>query len=251
MNPEEAKVVLLLYRPGVHEDHDPEMDAALGLTKQDPDVKRWFDRHCARQIKLRSEFNRIEVPEGLREQIISERPAPASSKATAKPRWLIGAAFALLVIVCTPLFRPQSNSSAGNLESYRHRMTGMVVRAYPQMDIYTNDVEVIRHYLSQQAAPTAFSLSDSLQKTPGTGGKVLSWQNHKVSMICFRSGKMRGADPDLFLFVIDQGAFERKNESSLPVLTRQGSLLSATWSDGNQTYILATTGDESFLKQYL
>jgi hypothetical protein len=250
MSPEQAKEVLLLYRPGVFDESETEVAEALVLASKDRALKQWFDGHCALQIKLRAEFHRISVPEGLREQILSERPVLVAPGSNPQKKWAIGALLVLVLLGGILLFRPQTESRVGDLETYRHRMTGMVVRAYPRMDIYTNDVEVIRRYLVQNDAPAQFSLSDALLKTPGTGGKVLSWRNHKVSMVCFRSGKMPGPEPDLFLFVIDQNAFVEKNKSTPPILVRQGSLLSATWSDRGQTYLLATTVDEGFLKQY-
>ena len=75
MNRDEAKTILLLYRPGTADADDPQIAEALALAKQDPELTRWLVEHCARQETLRAEFRQITVPAGLKEQIISEQAA--------------------------------------------------------------------------------------------------------------------------------------------------------------------------------
>ena len=73
MNTEEAKYVLLGYRPHTGEAPDPDTVEALELTKRDTDLGRWLAGHCARQDALRAKFRSIKAPAGLKEQIISEQ----------------------------------------------------------------------------------------------------------------------------------------------------------------------------------
>ena len=75
MNRDEAKTILLLYRPGTADADDPQIAEALALAKQDPELARWLEEHCARQEALRAKFRQITVPAGLKEQIISEQAA--------------------------------------------------------------------------------------------------------------------------------------------------------------------------------
>src|SRR5208282_1604959 len=75
MNRDEAKNILLLYRPGTADVGDPQIIEALALTQRDQELARWFGEHCARQEVLRAKFWQIPVPAGLKEQIISEQAA--------------------------------------------------------------------------------------------------------------------------------------------------------------------------------
>ncbi|HTR42231.1 MAG TPA: hypothetical protein VMH87_11505, partial [Pseudomonadales bacterium] len=89
MNNDEAKQVLLLYRPGTSDAEDPETAAALALAKTDPELSRWLEEHCARQTALRDKFRQLPVLAGLREQIISEEAAKA--KAASRREKIVGA----------------------------------------------------------------------------------------------------------------------------------------------------------------
>ena len=75
MNRDEAKTILLLYRPGTADAADPQTAEALALAKGDPELASWFETHCARQFVIGEKFRQIAVPAGLKEQIISEQAA--------------------------------------------------------------------------------------------------------------------------------------------------------------------------------
>jgi len=70
VNRDEAKTILLLYRPGTADANDPQIAGALELAKQDPELTRWLVEHCARQEAVRAGFRKITAPAGLKEQII-------------------------------------------------------------------------------------------------------------------------------------------------------------------------------------
>src|ERR1700722_2469998 len=73
MTPDEARKILLCYRPGTKDAAEPEVAEALALAKQDPDLSLWLEQQCAQQQLLRAKIRQIPVPAGLKEQIISER----------------------------------------------------------------------------------------------------------------------------------------------------------------------------------
>src|SRR5215467_12999998 len=74
MTSQEAKEILLLYRPGLDED-EGEFAPALAAVSNDPELRRWFEQHCALQKTIIATFDDLVVPEGLKEQILSERKA--------------------------------------------------------------------------------------------------------------------------------------------------------------------------------
>ena len=75
MNSRHAKEILVLYRPATADREEPEVAAALALAERDPELGRWLQDHCETQAALRARFKQIPVPEGLKEQILSERRA--------------------------------------------------------------------------------------------------------------------------------------------------------------------------------
>jgi hypothetical protein len=258
VNSQDAKQILLLYRPAVDHD-DPDFAEALALTKADADLNTWFQQHCAFQNAAKAAFNDIPVPEGLKEQILSERKAHLT---LASRRRTVVAACALVVIAfCGFLtFRkiwPPQPSLDYTFGNFHTNMIGVIVR-YPKMDILTNNVLAIRSYLANQGQSNLVSTTDvakiaAMPNIAGTGGKALDWQEKPVAMICLNSGK--NADPkkpDLFLFVVNNSDIKGPPAATAPVVKQfSKGIVSGSWTSGGKTYILAGLGDEDFLKPYL
>jgi len=96
-------------------------------------------------------------------------------------------------------------------------------------------------------------LPEPLQKVAVAGCAVESWQGRKVSMICFRTGKplVSGEQSDLWLFVVDLRTVKNPPPIGAPQLAKVNQLITATWTQGNQLYVLGTKGDEQTIKQLL
>jgi len=260
VNSLEAKQVLLLYRPAVDRD-DPDFTEALALTKADPALNTWFQQHCAFQNAAGSAFNDIPVPEGLKEQILSERKAHLTL--TSRRRALVAACAVVVIAFCGVLsFRtifPPKPTLDYSFANFHTNMIGVIIR-YPVMDITTNNVQAIRSYLAQHgqsnlvSTPAVDKIVQTVQtaNVAGTGGKVLDWQDKPVAMICLNSGKNANPKkPDLFLFVVDKSAVTGPPLGPTPVFTQvRRGIVSGSWTSGDKTYILAGLGDEDFLKPY-
>lgn len=251
MNRDDAKKILLLYRPGTADAADPQIADALALAKSDAELARWFDDHCARQNLLRAKFRQIPVPAGLKEQIISEQAA--RKKIVIWRRNLVFTAAAAAVVAALILvafwFRPPA--SENTLAIFRNRMAGVALRGYA-MDLTTNNAAQIRAYLKQHNAPANYVLPGSLQKVALTGCAVESWQGKRVSMICFRTGKQLppGGQSDLWLFVVDRASIKNPPPAGPPQLARANQLITASWIQGGQLYLLGTKGDERTLRRF-
>jgi hypothetical protein len=249
MNNSEAKEVLLLYRPGTSDREDPEFAEALALAQRDPELAHWFEEHCAFQEALRLKFRQIPVPEGLREQIVSERKVQNSLPLRRKTAVVaLALAMAVLLGVGTKFYlRPHEDKT---LTGLRNRMAN-TWRIYPRMDLETNDSAKIKQFLAEKGQGD-YVLLPRLEKTATTGCAMLRWQNKPVTMICFNSGRTPGNhDPDLFLFIVaavDVPGAPRPGVG--PILEHSGKYASASWTSEGKTYVLETRGDESALGNY-
>jgi hypothetical protein len=250
VNHDEAKMLLLCYRPGTTDAEDPQVAEALALAERDPELKEWLAVHCTRESVVREKFRQIAAPAGLKEQIISEQAAHDRMN-----RWrkkfapMALAALVLLMALCTFwYYRPVPDDT---LAIYQSRMAGVALRGYA-MDVATNDPAAIRAYLAQNHAPADFILPASLQQATLAGCAVEGWQDVKVAMICFRT---RQAPPDaatdLWLFVVDRTAVKKSSAGPVPQLSQVNRLTAATWVQGDKLYFLGTAGDLQTLQQYL
>jgi hypothetical protein len=252
MNRDEAKHILLLYRPGPADGDDPQIIEALALAQQDMELARWFGEHCARQEILCAKFRQISAPAGLKEQIISEQLAREKAAVWQRNRALLAtAAIVALLVLATFWLRPVA-SAGDTLAVYRSRMIGAALRGYV-MDLTTSDPAQIRAYLKQNHAPADYGLPAPLQKLALTGCAIESWQGAKVSMICFRTGKPLppGEQSDLWLFVVDRTSVKNAPLAGPPQLAKIHQLMTAMWSQGDKLYLLGTAGDEQTVQRLL
>lgn len=251
MNHDQARTILLLYRPGTTDAGDPEISEALALAKQDPELTRWLAEHFARQEAVRAGFRKIAVPAGLKEQIISEQAARARIGIRRQRAVLAAAAMVIALAVLSPLWF-QHHRSDDTYDLYQDQMASVALRGYG-MDLLTNNPASIRAYLAQKQAPADYRLPAALEKTAVAGCAIQDWQGMKVSMVCFRTGKPLppGEQSDLWLFVIDRAAVK----NAPPVGSRQfvqvSGLGMVSWTEGDKLYVLGMAGNEQSLRQYL
>jgi hypothetical protein len=241
MDSQQVKQILLLHRPGLDREANPELEVALEQAKCDPDLARWFEQHCAVQTVIRSKFKEIPLPSGLREKILAE------NKVRRLPFWrrpvflAAAATIALLILAGSLSFGPREE---GNFSAYQDRMVRTALRDY-RMNMVTNDLSQIREYLARHQAHGDYVLAKGLEKLPGQGCAILNWHGQRVSLICFDSSKA-----DLFLFIINRSALPDGPSSTQPRFKKVNKLMTATWSLGDKTYLLAGPDDEPFLKKH-
>lgn len=254
MTSNEAKEVLLRYRPGSWEgSNDPELTAALVTCDADESLRAWFRDHCRMQSAIRDSFQQICPPPGLKEQIISEYRASQRAARWRQPQLMTALAVGLLVVAGALLWNQYGPAprEGRNLMAFQTRMASTALRGY-NMKLFTNDLAAVRTYLAGERYPADFTLPRRLDGAQLTGCGEVVWQNQNVSLICFL--KQRGAagptQPDLWLFVMDgdvPGA-PAPGETRIDTVNR---LSTATWREGKKIYLLGTEGGEAELRKWL
>ncbi len=251
MNSQQAKENLLLYRPGVADPDDPEFAEARDFAQRDPELARWFEEHCQLQEALHAQFSQIQVPEGLKEQILSERKVHTRPNFARKALRLSAAVAVALLVLSAILVYFWQPADDNNFANFRNRMASNVLRQYPKMDLETNDLNQIHQYLARQGQGD-YVLPQGLEKAVATGCATLSWHERELAMVCFNSGhSAQPNEPDLFLFIIERSAVQ-KAPPEVPELVRLSRrFTTASWTSGNKAYVLGARGDEKLLRTYL
>lgn len=247
MTSQEAKEILLLYRPDVDGD-EPEFAPALDVIRTDPELQHWFEHHCALQKAIFASFDQLAVPEGLKEQILSERKVRTNLPSRRAIIAMALACIAILFTMGTLMFYNVPANSAKTFDNFRLRMAGKVLRDYPKMDLETADLSQIRAYLAAHGGEKGYALPEGLAKTSGTGCATFDWHGKKVSMLCFSSGKHGSLkNPDLFLFITDASTVKVPEDKATSKIKQ---LSTVSWTNNDKTYLLAAAGDERFLQSY-
>lgn len=246
MNINEAKQILLAWRPGCPELEDNSVGEALALAEAEPKLKEWLSLHGELQERAALSLRGMPVPVGLREAILlrAQKIEPFPVLAWWQQRRVWAAAAVVMLLVGTAMFWIGDDSDA-SVEVFRSRMVGAVLRQY-SMDIVTNDMAAVRSFLAAKQAPADYVLTEKLGRLPVSGAGVLSWRSEKVSMVCLDSPQ-RGT---LFLFVVDAAAVDF---GSAP--TREFAIVkdlaTVTWTNAGRTYVLAGQGGRAELERYL
>jgi hypothetical protein len=234
-------MILLTYRPGRDDAHDPEVAQALALAERDPSLKHWLDRHLASQSLIRESLRQISVPPGLRERILSNAPAGRPSRRLL-PGLLLPLAAALVLMIGLAALWIKSRP-ADAFPTFRDRMVRKVLREYT-MDIVTTNGVQIRQYLATNSAPADYILPQGLERLPALGAGLQSWQGQRVSMVCLDGG----GQGTLFLFVVDTASV-KSPPGSTPEFAPVSKLATASWTTRGRTYVLAGTSGSPALRQ--
>ena len=249
MDKHEAKELLALYRPGSTDAADPRMAEALDMARRDPELKQWLDEHAAVNVAIRAKLKGIPVPAGLKRQIIINRqdhariiPLPGAVK-------ILLAAAAIVILTVIVWFSFESPPPQDAFGNYRDRMARSVQRGVPYMSMAATNQAEILDYFVKQGGPADLVLSQNLQQLPGEGGSVLTWNNHKVGMLCLNAGTP-SAKNDLWIFVMAKSVLVDA-PAAKPQFLQVANLMTASWTTGDKVYILAAAGTQKDLQKLL
>lgn len=239
MNRQEAKEILALYRRGIDDPSESDVAAALELAKRDPELALWLEQQSSLYTATRQKFKGVPVPDQLLERIL------ANPRRT--PEWwrsplLWAAAAVIALLVGGMLLRTEKTEYT--FAAFRSKMVRTAMRNY-DMPLMTNDLAVIRTYLTTNQAHGDYVLPQPLSKLPGEGCVIFPWHSRTVSLVCLDGGQGR----DVFLFVINRTAVA--DPPTTTEIQAVGNLPTAAWTEGDKTYLLATKGNEQFLRSLL
>jgi hypothetical protein len=113
-------------------------------------------------------------------------------------------------------------------------------------DVQSRDASDLVDWLRVNHAPATQKLPDNLGKLTSIGCKAFSWDDKRVSVICF----MR-PDGGLIHFVTTTATSAAQVTNTEPRFVKQGQWVTATWREGDKIYMLALEGSPDQLRPYL
>jgi hypothetical protein len=243
MDRDQAKEILLRYRPGRDDMIDAEMRQALALVDRDAELARWFEQQQKADEAIRARLRETPVPADLKQRILAEQKIVRVDFGLPNPM-LIAAAAAVVVLGVISLWVYRDRAVNG-LSAYRTAMVQYVASGY-NMYIKASSFDELRQVLAQRSWPTDFIVPDSLRNVTVIGGSAVQWNGHKVALAC-----MRADNRGLWLFVVEKTAIRNAPTTAAPQVETVDPMATAVWSQDGNTYLLVVQGDQQSLKKYL
>ena len=244
MDNREAKFILNAYRPGGQDASDPRFAEALEQARRDPVLERWFVDSIAFDTAMTEKLRAVAVPVDLRESIVAgvkiSRPLRWSNPFI---KWAIAAALISMAIFGSLIWQ---NTRAAHLAGWQNEALDVVsslVRNESSFDAQSHNASELVAWLRANHAPAAQTLPQSLDKLQSLGCKTFSWNGTAVSVICF----MRPDGGLIHLITMNTPAASGRT----PRLVQRDHWATATWREGDMTYMLALEGSPDQLRRYL
>ena len=152
MDSREAKEILGCYRRDLDDAAEPRLAEALEFARQDPALARWLDEQTAVDAALREQFQRIPVPDDLRDKIL----ARLRVNRRVDVRWrrpslaAVAAGLAALAVVAGLWLANRRDS----FDAYREEMAGIVSGEY-EIEFKSDQFDEIRNYLAAHGSPSS------------------------------------------------------------------------------------------------
>lgn len=246
MTRREAQEILLACRPGREDLADPQVAAALELARTDPALREWYERHCAWDAAVRQGLGSIPVPADLKYAILTgERIVPGPAHWWQRRGVLVAAAAVLVFLITLGVLFLNRGKSTNSFAQFRRSMIGTALREY-RMDLQTNDMREIRTFLGRRGAPADYSVPAGLEKLKLTGCGVLDWQGKPVTMVCFERNDINL----LWMFVMKVADWKDRPPSQAQ-FEKVITCATASWTEGDTVYVVASEVDEAALRKLL
>jgi hypothetical protein len=202
---ETAKFLLSAYRPNGADAQDSVFRDALEQAARDPGLGAWFKEQRSFDSMIAEKLSGIVPPATLRSAIlVGINNRPPSRRFSIGPLLALAAVIVLSAVILVPMYT-QRSSERNSIDRYQNSNLAALARTPPlHLDLLTASFPRTQEYLEEMQAPCIHSLPSSLLALSTAGCKTLRWNDHTLSLTCFRlpSGEL------LHVFVIAEDALD-------------------------------------------
>ncbi|HEV2452955.1 MAG TPA: hypothetical protein VGY98_01755 [Verrucomicrobiae bacterium] len=243
MNNQEAKLILQAYRPNGQDAADPFFAEALEQVRLDPELQKWLGEETVLNSRIQKRLETaIPIPAGLKSELLALRKTVSPTPWWLQPMKLaaIGLVFAALGSLL--LLIPQRT---GQVASFRGTMARSSLQTQEHVVFLSHDIASIQQWLQSKNMDSHFDLPTLLQAGTPQGCRVVDWNGHQATMICFM---VNGLHMDLF--VMNRAGLPNFHETGAPQFASADGLMTAMWSGNGNVYLL-TADNQAALQKIL
>lgn len=244
MTREEARAELdaCTLRPG-----DASTEART-FAERDPELAQWL----AKRTKFDQEMARVFQPPAAsavgHDRLLAAMQAAAAAQAPT--RWLafpkaawLAAAAAVALLAAGVLWQARESGPSWQKEALA--LVAQVDAGQLRVDHLSNDLEALKAKLIEASAPVPQSLPKGVTQMKSLACKVVRVAGRPASIVCF----LIAPGKEAHLVVIDSQGLRDVPPQNRPQFSEQDGWHIVSWSDGEQSYLLASHGDAELLRK--
>lgn len=241
MNPEEARLELdvTTLRP---QDASAE---ARALTEKDAALGTWVEQRTVFDEKVAAAMNDIPVPDALHAKLAGIAQQAAAKKRRAMMMhgvvWLSAAAVVMFASVHLWFDHAKAkgwqSEALANVQLVEHGMSPLQHRS-PSLD-------EVKKMLAVEGSLVPVTVPAALAKLRTYGCRTVKLAGQPATIICFQLSPGKEAH----LVVMNAADLSGPPPQKSPVFSKDGSWSMAAWSDGSQSFLLATSAGETMLRK--
>jgi hypothetical protein len=246
MDRQEAKLVLQAHRPNGLDAKHPAFAEALALAENDPELKAWWEAQQVFDRQVAAKLSGVPVPADLRSIIMAGRKIELLQSQPSFLPWIAMAAMVAVLCVVGTLKEIALTIGPITQTEYSAAVLPLLHNDAPDLAMTSTDHDKIAEWLKAQHAPMG-RLPTGMTSLPTVGCQKFVVHGHMVSLVCFTLAGGGIAH----LFVMDEDALSDRPDRYAPEFQQVQGWSTATWSDGQMSYVLATQAGPDALKQLL
>lgn len=215
---------------------------ARAMAEQDAELGAWLKERRAFDEEIAVAFAHPAMPVGLRESLLQ-----TAKKPTQKPRrWIKDVVVA--VAACVALGWHFLWPEFGGLPKWQAESLAAVAQVeygMSRLDQRASSLDMVNRYLIARGSPSPARLPGTIGQNPTFGCKHIYIGKRPATIICFQidGGK------EAHLVVMENTDLDDMPPQMKPDFVTRKNWNMAAWSDGKQTFLLATTADTAALKK--
>ena len=240
-----ARFVLQSIRPNGADATEPEFAEALEAARIDPELGSQFAAEQAMDRIIASKLAALPVPDGLCDSILARTQVSRSvGRRRFVQRLALAASVALLATVGA--VRWSNARHAVSFASFRQEMVGQLDGRI-QLSFTSREAEELQRWLAQTRGVRGVEIPAGLTQLPAIGCRTWMWNDRPAGLICF----LVDGREAVHLLVISRDAVPNPPRPVQPEVLQVGNWKTASWTQGENVYVLAGKLDQETLAKLL
>lgn len=216
---------------------------ARAMAERDALLGAWVEKRAEFDAAAADAFSAPAIPAALRDRILQTARVPEKKRRVWRKVVFLTAA-AACVLLGWFYFSPVT----GDMPAWQSDSLAAMYRiqhGMSRLDERTPDLEEVKKLLAATRSPSPGRLPAALAALRTFGCKRVQIAGRSASIICFKLG----SGGEAHLVVLDNSGLDRAPPQLQPQFASSKNWHTASWSDGAQSFMLATTEDEAELKK--